>query len=234
MVMLTMARLIGICLIVSIITYFVSIPAILSKHTDGKGWEASVVSSKMTYLQSLYLPFSTQGQNQIMAQLQTAGLANPHERRRDDRHRDPERRRASQQGPIIPPSPALVRHGSKQRKVPAALTPGNGTSPGHLTPLSAAAQVNVPVGTQHRGSTQHPYATVGYEYGRDPADESYEGQQQYGRASPMVPSIGAAPPAVSNVRARGGDIGVARGYDGQEDERPPKNSLLKILTCQCG
>jgi casein kinase 1 len=178
----------------------------------------------------------------MLAQLQNVGLANPHERRRDaDRHRDPERRRASQQGPIIPPSPALVRHGSKQRKIPAALTPGNGGSPGHLTPLSAAAHVNVPVGTPHRGSTnaQHPYANVvpgSYDYGRDPADESYEGQQQYGRASPMVPSIGAAPPAVSNVRARGGDIGVARagGYDGQDDERPQKNTLLKILTCQCG
>jgi len=59
--MLTMACLIGICLIVSIITYFVSIPSILIKHTDGKGWEASVVSSIMTYLQSLYLPFFDSG-----------------------------------------------------------------------------------------------------------------------------------------------------------------------------
>ncbi|KAJ7285976.1 CK1/CK1/CK1-G protein kinase [Mycena rebaudengoi] len=186
----------------------------------GKGWEASV------------------GQSQLLAQVQNSGLiANtPHERRRE--HRDSERRRASQAGQIVPPSPALVRHGSKQRKVPNALTPGGGTSPGQLTPHSAAAQVNVPVGTPNRGSAQqHPYAnaaTGGYDYGRDAGDE-YGGQQQYGRASPMVSSVGAAPPAISNVRARGGDVGVSRGgdFNGQDDPQP-KSSLLRILTCRCG
>lgn len=180
----------------------------------------------------------SQGQNQILTQIQNAGLIqSPHERRRD--HRDSDRRRASQIGGIVPPSPALVRHGSKQRKVPTALLPGGG-SPGQLTPHSAAAQVNVPVGTpQHRGTPQHPYANVptGFDYTRDMGDEPYgvQQQQQYGRASPMVSSVGAAPPALSNVRARGGDVGVSQGgdYNGQEDARP-KTSLLRILTCRCG
>jgi casein kinase 1 len=170
------------------------------------------------------------GQSQILAQIQSTGLVagSPHERRRDHRG-DTERRRASQGGQIVPPSPALVRHGSKQRKV---LTPGGGNSPGQLTPHSAAAQVNVPVGA--RGAAQHPYANAG-SGGFDYAGDEYGGQQQYGRASPMVSSVGAAPPAISNVRARGGDVGVSRGgdFNGQEEE-PPKTSLLRILTCRCG
>ncbi|KAF7305037.1 Casein kinase I 1 [Mycena kentingensis (nom. inval.)] len=130
----------------------------------GKGWEASM------------------GQSQILSQIQSSGLVPGDQRRRGDT----DRRRASQAGNIVPPSPALVRHGSKQRKVPNALTPGNGNSPGQLTPHSAAAQVNVPVGA--RGG-QHPYANAsngGYDY----AAEDYAGQQPYGRASPMVSSVG--------------------------------------------
>lgn len=156
-------------------------------------------------------------------------VASP-DRRRE--HKD-DRRRASQVGNVIPPSPALVRHGSKSRKVPNNLAPGPGGSPGQLTPHSAAAQMNVPVGTQTRGSSQHPYANVsgGYDYS---ADEGYA-QQQYGRASPMV-SNAAAPPALSNVRARGGDVGASRGeYDGQDiEDLPPKMTLMRILTCRCG
>lgn len=177
------------------------------------------------------------GQSQILQQIQSTGLVpgSPHERRREPRGGDTERRRASQGGQIVPPSPALVRHGSKQRKVPNALTPGAGNSPGQLTPHSAAAHVNVPVG---RGTPQHPYAnagTGGYDYGREGGDE-YGGQQQYGRASPMVSSVGAAPPAISNVRARGGDVGVSRGgdFNGQDDEPPQPSTLVRILTCRCG
>jgi len=183
-----------------------------------------------------------QGQSQMLAQMQNAGLNTANPQRRDDRHhRDSERRRVSQAGGgIIPPSPALVRHGSKQRRVPAALTPGNGNTPGQVTPLSAAAQVNVPITTPQPGrggqTGQHPYANAapgGYEYG---GDESFlSPQQQYGRASPMVPSVGAAP-AVSHVRARG-DVGASHGDDfhGQQGGgAAPKSSLWKILTCQCG
>lgn len=167
--------------------------------------------------------------------MQSAGLAP--ERRRDQR----DDRRRSQAGPVVPPSPALVRHGSKQRKIPAALVPGGGNMPGQLTPHSGAAQVNVPVGSQQRGSTQHPYANAitpgGYDYGRDGGEEGYvtQQQQQYGRASPMVSTIGIAPPAVSQVRARGGEAGVAHGaeYNGQDHDTPPKPTFIRILTCRC-
>lgn len=174
-----------------------------------------------------------------MAQIQNAGLNNATPRRDDRQHRDPERRRISQAGPggVIPPSPALVRHGSKQRRIPTALTPGSGNTAGQVTPLSAAAQINVPVTTPMPGLSgqggAHPYASVspgGFEYG---GDDSYRGPQ-YGRASPMVPSIGGAPPAVTQVRVRG-DVRASHGDDfhGQGGEAP-KSSLWKILTCRCG
>ncbi|KIM48919.1 hypothetical protein M413DRAFT_21217 [Hebeloma cylindrosporum] len=150
------------------------------------------------------------GQSQMLARLQNDGYA----------------------GNVVPPSPALVRHGSKQRKVPAALTPGQ------LTPHSAQAQVHIPIGSNtQRANAQHPYAAAGigagYEYAQQ--HEQLKAQQQaYGRTSPMVSSMGAAPAAVSNVRARGGDAGVAQDYQGQEEHDPhPKPSFLRILTCRC-
>lgn len=177
----------------------------------GKGWEAP--------------PTIT---NPMLSQMQSAGLLQ--DRRRD--HRDSDRRRS--QGNVIPPSPALVRNGSKQRRVPAALSPTNANLPGQFTPHSTTAQVNVPVGTPHP-SAQHPYANtsaVGYDYGHD----AYGNQQHYGRASPMVSSVGAAPPAISNVRAIGADTGVGHGsgYDGQHDnEVNSKPGFFRILTCRC-
>ena len=179
----------------------------------------------------------------------------PQDRRRDEqrgRREDENRRRISAQpgqpgaGPMQP-SPALVRHGSKSRNIPAALIPGVvGTS----TPNSAAAQVGVPVGTrrasaqQARGQEGHPYANALGEYGtgdEEPADPYATGPTSgagYGRAPAMT---SAAPPELSNVRARGGEVGVANGgegYDGQQalyEPEPPKRSLLvRILTCHCG
>lgn len=146
------------------------------------------------------------------------------ERRKD---RDDRRRSQAQPGNVVPPSPALVRHGSKQRKVPAALTPGQ------LTPHSAQAQVHIPIGNNQRGSTQHPYAAAGigagYEYAQQ--HEQYKNQAQpYGSTSPMVPS--AAPAAVSNVRAVGGNAGVGQDYQQQPDPEP-KPTFLRILTCRC-
>lgn len=184
-----------------------------------------------------------QGQQQVLSQVQNVPAAQPQDRRRDlERPRDAEWRRASQGNPqVIPPSPALVRHGSKQRRVPNALTPGTGANtPGQTTPLSAAAQVNVPVSTpQNRtsygGATQHPYAnaTPGVDYGND---EGFS-NQPYGRASPMVSTVGAAPPAISNVRARGNDTGVSQGdeyHDQNGDAQEPKPSFWRIITCRCG
>ncbi|KAF8506359.1 kinase-like protein [Hysterangium stoloniferum] len=106
---------------------------------------------------------------------------------------------------VIPPSPALVRQGSKQRKVPSALTPGGGG--GAMTPNSNAAHMGVPAPTGRRMSPQpqqqqpqHPYATStgavlapSYGPGRE---ESYSGAG-YGRNSPMIAST--VPPAVSNL-----------------------------------
>jgi len=148
------------------------------------------------------------------------------------KERDERRRSQAQLGNVVPPSPALVRHGSKPRKVPAALTPGQ------LTPHSAQAQVHIPIGSNNqRVSVQHPYAAAGigagYEYAQQ--HEQLKAQQQaYPRTSPMVSSVGAAPAAVSNVRAMGGDAGVAQDYPVQEDhDQQPKPSLLRILTCRC-
>ena len=142
-------------------------------------------------------------------------------------HRDMDRRRTSQQPlPIAPPSPALVRHGSKQRKVPAALTPGGG----HSTPQSAVAQANVPVGpsTPHQ---LHPYAA-----GAQRAD--YYGHQDdfsaqaFGRSSPMVSSVGAAPAAVTDAQATRGQVGAGQGDHAVLDAEVPKPSLWKLLTCR--
>lgn len=208
------------------------------RGSGGKGWEASL------------------GQNQILAQIQNTGNpASPQPGRREsERQARDERRRASQvvgpNGAVVPPSPAMIRNSSKPqgRNIPAALTPGGGNTPGQVTPLSAAAEVNVPIGTPNRRMSQqpsasHPYAHAagGYDsYGRPERavtdDYSATNHAQYGRSSPMVSSVGAAPPAVSHVRAVGGEVGVANGgdYHGQQEEPRPKNTFWQILTCRCG
>ncbi|KAG6860623.1 hypothetical protein C0995_009272 [Termitomyces sp. Mi166 len=173
----------------------------------GKGWEAP-----------------TNGSSPLIPQMQP-GLQD----RRRDREAD---RRRSQTGNVVPPSPALVRHGSKRRVNP--LAPGGISSPGQYTPHSNTAQVNVPLGVGHPYANPH---TGGYDYARDGVDDGYGTQQPYGRASPMVSSIGAVPPALSNVRARAGEAGISHGdgYNGQQqvDDIQPKSSLFRILTCRC-
>ena len=145
-----------------------------------------------------------------------------------DRRRDQDRRRSGA-GNVVPPSPALVRHGSKGRKGPNGVP---GTPTGQYMPPSAVAQMNAPnrmSGAPH----QHPYASAGgYDYAT--TDEPY-GQQQYRGASPMLPSA-AVPPAVSNIRAHAGEAGVSQTGDFNQQqihEEPPKPSLLRILTCRC-
>ncbi|PFH54194.1 hypothetical protein AMATHDRAFT_135484 [Amanita thiersii Skay4041] len=176
----------------------------------GRGWEASMQSQSQ----------SSQAQNPA---------ATPDRRRdpRDDRRKS----QANPGGNVVPPSPALVRHGSK-RKIPTALTPGGGNIPGQATPQSGVAQVNVPIGPGQRASAHHPYASAG---AYDTQDDAYV-HQQYGRASPMIPATGVAPPAISNVKAHAGDAGVLQSgeYHGQDDlDMPPRPSLLRILTCRC-
>ena len=179
-----------------------------------------------------------------MAQIQNTPATPAADRRRESGRDDRRRSQAGGPGAVLPPSPAMVRQGSRQqgRQVPQALMPGGGTTPGQATPLSAAAHVDVPIGSNRRMSQsatpQHPYANAGYDtYGRgENVDEYSATQQPYGRASPMVSSVGAAPPALSNVRAMGGEVGVANGgdYHGQQEAEPPKSTFWKILTCQCG
>lgn len=227
----------------------------LTSPSGGKGWEASVVSvsaqrdifsSRFRYATRDLLMSWFQGQTQILAQIQNTPANAAHDRRREATRED--RRRASQTGGpggIAAPSPAVVRTTSKQqgRQVPAALTPGGGT-PAQGTPLSAAAQMDVSIGTPNRRTSQqlapqHPYASAAYDAYAGADDYSATqpaAAQAYGRASPMVSSVNAAPPAVSNVRALGGEQGVANGGDfhGQAVEERPTNSLWQILTCRCG
>ncbi|KAH9030945.1 kinase-like protein [Lactarius hengduanensis] len=157
---------------------------------------------------------AAQSKNQILSQVPvTAPAPSPQpDRRRDLQHRDSDRRRASKAQPM--------------------LSPVGSNTPGPITPLSAAAQVNVPVSAVHRNShgqnPQHPYAAGGYEYPRGEAGEDFN-QQQYGRASPMMAS--AVPPAVTPVRARAGDVGMSHTQDG---EPPRQSALWKLLTCSCG
>jgi casein kinase 1 len=115
----------------------------------------------------------------------------------------------------------MVRHGSKQRRVPAALTPGGG-GPG--SPRTDIAQVHVPISGQ-RISAHHPYANVGA------AEDDTLTHPPYGRASPMMPSA-AVPPAISNIKAAG--ISQGTDYHGHDDiDMSPKPSLWRILTCRC-
>jgi casein kinase 1 len=160
---------------------------------------------------------AAQSKNQILSQvpITTTAQSPQPERRRDLQlqHRESDRRRASKPQPL--------------------LTPVGSNTPGQITPLSAAAQVNVPVSAVHRNShgqsPQHPYAAGGYEYPRGDAGEDVFNQPQYGRASPMMAS--AAPPAVSQVRARAGDVGLSHAQDG---EPPRQSALWRFLTCSCG
>lgn len=120
---------------------------------------------------------------------------------------------------MVPPSPALVRNGSKQRKMPSPLTP----APQTYTPI-----------TVNRANGQHPYAVAGiggYDYPQQ--NEQYKPQHAYDRMSPMVPSVGVAPVAVSNVRAMGGETGVSQDYNDQDlGDAPNKPSFFRML-CRC-
>ena len=195
----------------------------LTASVGGKGWE------------------SVLAQNQILAQIQNQPAADGRDRRRDGTRDD--KKRASQAGDragVAPPSPAVVRSGSRQQTRPGGLAPPGAENSGQVTPLSAQAHVNVPIGTPVRRMSQqlsHPYANAGYDYqGQNNQDEYSASQQPYGRASPMVSSVGAAPPAVSNVRAAGGEQGASHGdgYHGQSGEERPKNTFWQIITCRCG
>ncbi|KAF8573168.1 CK1/CK1/CK1-G protein kinase [Ramaria rubella] len=188
----------------------------------GKGWDSGSVNTPST---NLVAASNQQGAPRTRADQVRAG------------------HRTSQQASgnnVNPPSPALIRHGSKQRKTPGGLSPGGGG----MTPNSATAHIGVPAARRLSAQPQsqpHPYATSTgamlspSEYGRGgTGEDSYQGGTPYGRTSPMVSSVGAAtPPALNHVRAQGGVIGVnENGGDGHGET--PKSSLWRILTCRCG
>lgn len=178
-----------------------------------------------------------QGQAQL-SQVQNIVVPQPQDRRRDqERQRDTEWRRISQGGGpiVVPPSPVLVRHGSKRK--PNAGTPA-GTL-GQVTPLSAAAQVNVPVSTpQNRMShisASHPYANAapGTDYPRESNGDPYTAQP-YARTSPMISTV--VPPAISNFRAQGNEVGASHGEEYREQDgqgAQPKSNFWQVLTCRC-
>jgi casein kinase 1 len=181
----------------------------------GKGWEASL------------------GQSQMLAQVQTPTASpNPQDRRREG---DRDRRR-SQAGNVVPPSPALVRHGSKQRKLPIALTPG--ATPGQTTPYSTAAQVNVPVGSSHQQggalNSQHPYASANsHGYDGEVRDQTYSQRvEPYGYSAPMISNGSPAPPAFNKGPAMG-EVTHSGEHNAEQELEPPKPSLFRILTCRC-
>lgn len=151
----------------------------------------------------------------------------------EKRHREDRRRSQAQMG-MVPPSPALVRNGSRHgAKVPAALTPGQ------LTPHSAQAQVHIPVISNQRSpGIAHPYAAagigVGHEYSQHQEhfkNSALAQPQPYGRQSPMVPSFAGQSPALRGVRVAENTGGIGQDY--QQADPPPKPFLLRILTCRC-
>lgn len=194
-------------------------------NSDGAGWEASAVCFPLSLSVATDIR-SPQAQSQMLARIQNE--QNYVEKRRD---RD-DRRRSQAQAGMIPPSPALVRHGSKHgAKVPAALTPGQ------LTPHSAQAQLNIPIGSNQRSAViTHPYAAagigVGHEYSQN--HEQYKNalaqQQPYGRQSPMVSTFAGQSP-IHGVRVAENTGGIGQDY--QQADLPPKPFLLRILTCRC-
>ncbi|KAF9646382.1 kinase-like protein [Thelephora ganbajun] len=123
----------------------------------------------------------------------------------------------------VPPSPALVRHGSKKGQSPGALLlPNNNQGgPSQLTPLSGVAQINVSI-----IPNRSPVQQNNYDFG----EESYTGNQTYDRASPMVSTIQNAPAPLSANRPGGLQNG---GIPEQDEDEPSKFSLWKILTCKC-
>ncbi|KAF9052925.1 CK1/CK1/CK1-G protein kinase [Panaeolus papilionaceus] len=142
------------------------------------------------------------GQSQMVARIQHEQAHADKRRDRDDR----ERRRSQ----------------APQQQLPSNMAPA--------TP-ALQAPVHIPIGS-NRANPQHPYATAGigagYEYAQQ--HEQFKTQQPYGRTSPMVSSVGAIPPALSNVRATGG---VGQDYQQQQEEPQPKSFLIRLLTCRC-
>ena len=125
---------------------------------------------------------------------------------------------------VPPPSPAVVRTGSKQPGPTKALMAAGG-----VTPPSGVAQVGVPAPTANHArmsmqktGTQPLYGGNGMDSPAqyDQYGSTTNGNGLYGKQAAMnVNGTGApAAPAITNSRARGN----MAGHDGQEDIEPPR------------
>ena len=123
----------------------------------------------------------------------------------------------------VPPSPALVRHGSKKGQSPGNLLMPNNSQDGtgQLTPISGVAQVNISITPNRQPAQQNSY---------DVGEESYVGNLTYDRVSPMVSTIQNPPVPLTANRPGALQNGGISEQDGNET---PKFSLWRILTCKC-
>jgi casein kinase 1 len=154
-----------------------------------------------------------------------------------DRRRDRDERRRSG---MVPPSPALVRHGSKHGvKLPAALTPGQ------LTPHSTQAQLNISIGNNQRSAgVTHPYAAVGIGVGHE-----YNQNHEQFKHSPLMQQTTAtiwstitygaqlrrSTPAMHSVHVEN-QGGIGQDYQQSRSSTEtisPSHPYLQMLTCCC-
>ncbi|KAH8915253.1 kinase-like protein [Atractiella rhizophila] len=180
---------------------------------NGKGWEAGPSTSAILS--------SSQAYNDRHHRQSGLPRDRDRERERAERHAQ----RASQQGgAVVPPSPALVRHGSKGARNSKVGQPG-----------SNVAVAGVPAPTKRQsGQSQglHPYATQQGSYS-DTYDASYSRGQ--GRMTPpgLSPRAGPAQQREEVVGQTNGNEFMDQD-DGQNGQQGGGFNLVKFLTCRCG
>lgn len=222
---------------------------------NGKGWEASSVSDDMLprvefhliqFIVLLPIYF-------LLPQLLNAANASAYDRHRsagvprEQRERERAARHAQRESQlrestanasnaaIVPPSPALVRHGSKQGRKSGV--PGGLPS----SPVVAAHTIPPGTGAASRRQNSHPYATGEREsdYG-----QGGNGGGGYNSAQATNMSIGGATPVMNQGGRQGTGAGVAgRGgavgngdYMDHDERQPPKGigqKLVEFITCRC-
>jgi hypothetical protein len=136
--------------------------------------------------------------------------------------RDTQRRASQQQlGTPTAPSPAMVRHGSKQANRLAPTTPTGG-------PASAAAQIGVAAPTPSRRASalntpQHPYASTANAIHTASGDfRGTDSAINPSTADANVQTGAMTPAAMDNVQ---------NGFD-QHQDAPRKKGFLDIICCR--
>lgn len=142
----------------------------------------------------------------------------------------------------MPPSPALVRNGSKSAAVggPSATgrgMPSSSAIPGPNSSAMAVKGIAPPGGgkrsSQQGGGGSHPYASTGGQgngQGYDRNDSDYGGYNNNRMSNQQLNPA----PIMSPVAATGN--GGGGGQDYIEEEQHPQGgfSLIRFLTCRCG